>query len=77
VIWLILLVTVVLVMLALVCLLAWIALCRWWEERAERARIERDVRLAERHLHNLASRAFGSMLDLARQRRDQGPTPLQ
>lgn len=36
------------------------------ERRAEKARIDRDVRKAERSLHDLASNAFGSMLDAAR-----------
>ena len=74
---LIILATIVLILLAVIVLLVWVAACQWWEERAERARVEREVRLAERHLHNLASRAFGSMLHVARQRRDQGSTPLQ
>lgn len=44
---------------------------RMWEERAEEARIEREIRRAERRLHTMASNAFSAMLDTARgQRRD-------
>jgi hypothetical protein len=46
-------------------------LARRWEARAERARIDREVRKAERRLHNLASDAFGSMLATARRSHDK------
>jgi uncharacterized protein YlxW (UPF0749 family) len=34
--------------------------------RAEAARMDREVRSAERRLHNLASNAYSAMLDAAR-----------
>jgi hypothetical protein len=49
---------------------------RVWEERAEEARIEREVRRAERRLHTMASNAFGAMLDIARgQQHDRSSGP--
>ena len=55
----------------------WLAFRQWNEERGERARIDGEVRRAERHLHNLASEAFGSMLDVARQHRTPGDSARQ
>jgi len=37
-----------------------------WESRAEETRIDREVRRAEHQLHDVATRAFGAMLDVAR-----------
>ena len=42
---------------------------RVWEQRAEEARIEREIRRAERRLHTMASNAFSAMLDTARGQR--------
>ena len=50
---------------------------RVWEERAEEARIEREIRRAERRLHSMASNAFGAMLDTARSQRRDGSTDHQ
>jgi hypothetical protein len=47
-------------------ILAWLAACRRWEARADRARIDTEVRCAERRLHGLASQAFASMLEATR-----------
>lgn len=44
----------------------WLAANQRWEARAEEARLDREVRLAERRLHNIASQAFGSMLEADR-----------
>jgi len=55
--------TSVLVSLAI---LAWAVACRRWEARADRARIDSEVRRAERRLHGLASQAFASMLEATR-----------
>jgi hypothetical protein len=37
-----------------------------WEERAEKARIDHEVRRSERRLRNLTSHAFWSMLEATR-----------
>ena len=58
--------------LALVAVVAWREACRRWEQRAERARIDADVRRAEHRLHGMARNAFGTMLEAARQHRDPG-----
>ena len=42
------------------------AVDRRWAVRAERARVDMEVRRAERQLHGLASRAFSSMLEATR-----------
>jgi hypothetical protein len=52
--------------------LAWVAACRRWEVRAERARIDTEVRRAERRLHGLASQAFASMLETTRGHSGEG-----
>jgi len=57
-------VIVVLALLAVVVLASYIG----DDGEAERARIEMEVRRAERRLHDLASRSFESMLDEARSR---------
>ncbi len=50
----------------------WVAASERWQARAERAHLDREVRRAEHRLHHLASNAFGSMLEAARQgSRDQ------
>lgn len=43
-----------------------VAANRRWKARAEEVRIDREIRVAERHLHNLATQAFGAMLSAAR-----------
>ena len=68
----IVLLTLVVLALAAAIVLGLAELHRFWEERAEQARIEGEVRRAERRLHALASNAFSSMLDTARQRRGGG-----
>lgn len=56
-----------LLLLASVANVIWAAANQRWEARAERARVDTEVRRAERQLHGLASRAFASMLDVARE----------
>jgi hypothetical protein len=56
----------VVAVVACLAILAWAAACRRWEVRAERARIDTEVRRAERRLHGLASQAFASMLEATR-----------
>jgi hypothetical protein len=68
---------VVLFALFTLALVAVIALCvnqlfKRWEQRVEETRIEREIRRAEKRLHDMASNAFGAMLNTARQQRDDG-----
>ena len=42
-----------------------------WEQRAEEARIDHDVRRAERRLRNLTSQAFLSLMEAAHRQRDE------
>ena len=39
---------------------------RSWQRRAERARADREIRRAERKLHDIASNTFTSMMSAAR-----------
>jgi hypothetical protein len=72
VIWLFLAVLAVLICVLLACFE--VAETDQQRMRAQRSRVERDLRRAERQLHDLASNAFGSLLDTARQARsDQWP----
>lgn len=48
-----------------------------WEERAEEARIEQEIRRAERRLHTMASNAFSAMLDTTRGQRSDGSSDRQ
>lgn len=65
--------TVLLVVLGTLCL-AGTSVVLWllatanqrWESAAERGGTDREVRVAEHRLHNLAGHAFRSMLDEAR-----------
>jgi hypothetical protein len=77
VIGLIVLLVLILTLLALLGLLVWEAACQQWEQRAERARIDAEVRQAERRLHGMARNAFGTMLDVARQHRAPGDSAGQ
>lgn len=53
-------------LLVVLAISAWELACRRWEERADRARVDAEVRRAERRLHGLASQAFASMLEATR-----------
>jgi hypothetical protein len=64
-------------MATLLAVVAWRGACRRWEQRAEHARIDAEVRRAERRLHGMAKNAFDSMLDVARQHRDPGDSIRQ
>jgi hypothetical protein len=44
----------------------WVAVSEHWVRRAEQAQIESHIGVAERKLHEIASQAFGSMMDAAR-----------
>jgi hypothetical protein len=64
---------VIVVLILALLLVATLAIWLWmtvsqsyWQRRAEQARVDREVRRAERRLHNLASSAFSSMLTAAR-----------
>ncbi len=58
--------------IACLAVLAWVAACRRWEARAERAGLDAEVRRAERRLHGLASQAFASMLEATRRNPGEG-----
>jgi hypothetical protein len=45
----------------------WVAADERWQARAEEAHLDREVCRAEHRLHRVASNAFGSMLEAARQ----------
>jgi predicted Holliday junction resolvase-like endonuclease len=71
-------VLVLLTLLALVGLILGIReLHQVWEASAEEARIEREIRRAERRLHTMASNAFSAMLDTARGQRHNGSSGWQ
>lgn len=44
----------------------WVAATRRWQARVDAARVQREIRFAERKLHNLTSQAFLSMMETAR-----------
>jgi hypothetical protein len=52
--------------IALIISFVWIEVSRYYENRAEKARINWEIRLAERQLHYLTSKAFSEMLDATR-----------
>ena len=52
--------------IALVVSLIFLALRIWEPARIEKARIEREMYKAEYRLHEMASEAFGALLDAAR-----------
>ena len=64
--WFLIVVLTVVVLLALLAVLVLASLVVEDDEAAERARIEMEVRRAERRLHDVASSSFQAMLDEAR-----------
>jgi hypothetical protein len=63
VIGLVLLGLLVLVLVVTLAIAFWVAVSQRWQVRAERSRMDLEVRRAERQLHDLASQAFASMID--------------
>lgn len=63
--WFLIVVLTVVVLLALIAVLV-LAAFLWDDGEAERARIEMEVRRAERRIHDVASESFQAMLDEAR-----------
>jgi hypothetical protein len=64
--WFLIVVLTLVTVLALLAVFAMAAVLGDDDEAAERARIETEVRRAERRLHDIASQTFQSMLDEAR-----------
>jgi uncharacterized membrane protein YciS (DUF1049 family) len=50
----------------------WVAARERWQQRVERAYVDRQVRRAERQLHGMATQAMSNMLGVARSRQSHG-----
>ena len=61
-------VLVAIITVALLVALVFLTLKVWEPERVEKARIEREIYRAEFRLHEIASEAFGALLEAARER---------
>lgn len=64
--WFLIVVLTLVVLMALLAVLILTAYLAVSKEKVERARIEMEVRRAERRLHDVASNSFQAMLDEAR-----------
>lgn len=64
--WFLIVVLTIVVLLALLAVLVLVSYLAEDDAESERARIEMEVRRAERRLHDVASNSFQAMLDEAR-----------